>query len=107
TVGQVTNLTYGAIADFVCLFYCATTWLLWPRGVRRTCPSDEPGWADSHAPAIPITTDTGSSTHGDQSSCFTTITHTRFTSASGMNTFHARLISWSKRKRGSVQRTSM
>src|SRR5262245_23327050 len=53
------------------------------------------------------TSDTGSSTKSGQPRYCTTITHTKFTSASGMNTFHANAINWSKRNRGIVQRTNI
>ena len=65
--------------------------------------------------AVPtrIATDAGNSSHAlaVQPSCLssstTPMTHNRYTIAMGMSTFHASPISWSKRKRGIVQRISM
>src|SRR5262249_37068623 len=61
----------------------------------------------NQAAPIRMASDTGVSTHGLIPKCFTTIVAIMFRNTSGISTFHARPISWSKRKRGSVQRTSM
>ena len=63
----------------------------------------------SDVPAAKITskTENGSIHHRDRSYCFTIIIPSRFERHSGMNTFHDKVINWSKRKRDSVQRISM
>ena len=77
------------------------------RHARRRTPFADVGDRPRRRPANVSDARRPVSNHGDSRTARTTVTHTRLTSASGIITFQARSMSWSKRNRGIVQRTSM